>query len=117
MALDLSPAMEAALAADAVRFFIAVEMNLPGYDLRLLDGDLDRGEVLVDERVLDQVGHDLFAGHVLRGVRELPQRAVHGLLGDHLVHVDVVRADGELRKHLAFVRQGDQRRDVQPRLP
>ena len=34
-------------------------------DFLVLDRDLDGGEVLVDEGVLDQVADDLLAGHVL----------------------------------------------------
>lgn len=36
--MDLTPSMIAALSASEVRFFICVEVNLPGYNLRLLDG-------------------------------------------------------------------------------
>ena len=35
---DLTPQMEAALAAANVRFFFALRVDLPGYTLRLLDG-------------------------------------------------------------------------------
>ena len=48
---DLTPAMDVAIGADRALLFVAVEINLPGYDLRLLDG---AGEV------------PLF-GHVFRG--------------------------------------------------
>ena len=39
---------------------------------RLLDGGLDRVEVLIDQYILDQMGHDLLAGHVPGFFRELP---------------------------------------------
>lgn len=38
---DLTPAMEAALAAPRALMFGALEINFPGYDLRLLDGSAE----------------------------------------------------------------------------
>jgi len=61
----LTPALDAAFSSDRMLIFGSVEINLPGYDLRLLDGS---GILLVDGQTF--VGEDPIYG-VLDSIDEL----------------------------------------------
>jgi len=61
----LSPALDAALSADRPLIYGSVEINLPGYDLRLLDGS---GMLLIDGKTF--VGEDANFG-VLESIDDL----------------------------------------------
>ena len=60
--------------ADEVVDFLRLDVHLDGY------------EVVVDQRVLDEVVDDFLAGHLLGAFRELPEGAVDGDFGNLLRH-------------------------------